>query len=110
MGIYNNARLAGSFFPNAPLGRLEIGAQADLIFVDYHPFTPLTPENLPWQIVFGFQESMITDVLVDGKLLMRDREVLTMDEERITARARELAPEVWKRYESQFEEKQQEGA
>jgi putative selenium metabolism protein SsnA len=102
MGIYNNAALAGSFFPEAPLGIITPHAHADLIFVDYHPFTPITPGNLPWHIIFGFNESMVTTTIVAGKVLMRDRELLTMDEEAITAHARELAPGVWERYQAQF--------
>lgn len=102
MGIYNNAALAGSFFPEAPLGIITPHAHADLIFVDYHPFTPITPGNLPWHIIFGFNESMVTTTIVAGKVLMRDRELLTMDEEAITAHARDLAPGVWERYQAQF--------
>lgn len=98
MAVYNNAGLAGSFFPEAPLGRLADGAHADLIFVDYHPHTPLTAGNLPWQIVFGFHESMVTTTIVAGKVLMRDRELTTLDEAAITAHALELAPKVWERY------------
>lgn len=102
MGIFNNAALAGSFFPEAPLGIITLHAHADLIFVDYHPFTPITPGNLPWHIIFGFNESMVTTTIVAGKVLMRDRELLTMDEEAITAHALELAPGVWERYQDQF--------
>ena len=102
MAIYNNARLAGSFFPEAPLGVIAPGAHADLIFVDYHPHTPLTPGNLPWQIVFGFHESMVTTTIVAGKVLMRDRQLTTLDEEAITANALRLAPSVWERYNAQF--------
>jgi putative selenium metabolism protein SsnA len=100
LGVYNNAALANKFFPEAPLGVLIPGASADLIFVDYHPHTPLTSGNLPWQIVFGFHESMVTTTIVAGEVLMRDRALLTMDEGAITARARELAPKVWERYNS----------
>jgi putative selenium metabolism protein SsnA len=98
LGVYNNAALANNFFPEAPLGQLVPGAFADLIFVDYHPHTPLNEGNLPWQIVFGFNESMITTTIVEGEILMRDRVLQTMDEEAITSRARELAPAVWERY------------
>jgi putative selenium metabolism protein SsnA len=98
MGVRNNAALANQFFPEAPVGVLAQGAQADLILVDYHPHTPLTAENLPWHIVFGFHESMVTATLVAGRVLMRDRRLLTLDEEAITAHARELAPRVWERY------------
>ena len=100
MAIYNNASLANQFFSGPPLGNIQPGACADLIFVNYHPHTPVTVENLPWQIVFGFNESMVTSMIVGGKLLMQDRKILSLDEEAITAHARELAPAVWKRYEN----------
>ncbi len=98
MGVYHNAALASKYFPQAPVGVIQPGAYADLSFVDYHPHTPLTPGNLPWHILFGFHESMITTTIVDGKVLMRDRKLLTLDEAEITARARRLAPDVWRRY------------
>lgn len=100
MAVYNNAELAGTFFDKCTLGRLEPGAVADLIFVDYHPTTPLTAGNLPWHILFGFHESMITTTIVHGRVLMKERKLLTLDEERITARSRELAEGVWERYRS----------
>lgn len=103
MGAVNNAALAGSFFPGAPVGVIKSGAHADLIFVDYKPYTLLTPGNLPWHIIFGFHESMVTTTMVAGNVLMRDRRVLTMDEEEIVARAQALAPGVWQRYQDQFE-------
>jgi putative selenium metabolism protein SsnA len=102
MAADHNARLAGSFFPEAPLGVLAPGAHADLIFVDYHPHTPLTAGNLPWQIIFGFHESMVTTTIVAGQVLMRDRQLLTLDEAEIAAKARQLAPQVWERYYQQF--------
>jgi putative selenium metabolism protein SsnA len=102
IAVHNNASLAGIFFPEAPLGVLVPGAFADLIFVDYHPHTPLTPGNLPWQIIFGFHESMITTTIAAGVVLMQDRRLLTLDEEQIAARGRELAPQVWERYNAQF--------
>jgi putative selenium metabolism protein SsnA len=102
MAVYNNAALAGRFFQEAPLGALQPGAAADLIFVDYHPFTPLSAGNLPWHILFGFHESMVTTTIVAGQVLMRDRQLQTLDEEAVMARALELAPGVWERYNAQF--------
>ena len=103
MAIYNNAALANVFFPAAPIGQLVEGAYADIIFVDYQPFTALTAGNLPWHILFGFQPGMVTATMVHGKLLMKDRQLLTLDEKEIAAKARESAAKVWKRYNAQVQ-------
>jgi len=100
MGVYNNAALAEVFFPGQHLGTLVEGAAADLILVDVHPFTPMHAGNLPWHILFGFNESMVTSTMVGGRFLMRDRKLLTLDEEAIAAEAAALAPEVWARYQT----------
>jgi cytosine/adenosine deaminase-related metal-dependent hydrolase len=99
----NNAALAAQSFPGAPIGEISVGARADLILVDYHSFTPLTAGNLPWHILFGFQERMVTMTMVEGEILMQERNLLHIDEEEIAAKALELAPEVWARY-AQFAE------
>ena len=94
----NNARLMEQFFPGETIGELTPGAAADLIFVDYRPFTPLTAGNLPWHLLFGFEASMVTTTICGGQVLMRDREILTLDESEIAAEALALAPKVWERY------------
>jgi putative selenium metabolism protein SsnA len=97
MAVYQNAALASQVF-GARLGVIETGALADLIFVDYHPFTPLTAGNLPWHILFGFHESQVTATIAAGKPLMYNRIILTLDEEAITRRALALAQQTWNRY------------
>jgi putative selenium metabolism protein SsnA len=96
MAVYNNAALASAFFP-LEIGIIKPGAAADLIFVDYHAPTPLTPENLPWHILFGFRDSLVTTMIVAGKVLMQDHQMLTLNEKEIAAKAKELAGRVWKR-------------
>jgi putative selenium metabolism protein SsnA len=105
MATRNNRELVTNQFDNMDVGIIRPGAQADLIFVDYHPYTPMTEGNLPWHILFGFNESMVTLTMVDGRILMKDRVIVSMDEERIFADALKLAPDVWKRYQSICKEK-----
>lgn len=93
----NNARLARVFWPDLTLAQIAPGASADLVFLDYHPTTPLTPGNLPWHILFGVEASTITATVCAGQVLVRDRQLLTLDEEEITARSRELAAKTWER-------------
>ncbi|MGB1287671.1 MAG: hydrolase, partial [Aggregatilineales bacterium] len=80
------------------IGDLKVGAQGDVILVDYKPFTPLSTGNLPWHIIFGFESSMVTATIVDGTVLMQNRKLLTLDEDAIIAEALTLAPDVWQRY------------
>ncbi len=98
MAVYNNRDLVNGLFGGPPVGIIAPGAAADLIFVDYQPFTPLTPDNLPWHIVFGFHESMVTTTMVAGKVLMSDRKLLCLDEAKIAEEARQRAPRIWERY------------
>lgn len=103
MAAYNNAQLASTIFGGKKIGILEPGAQADLIFVDYHPYTSLTVDNIPWHILFGFHESMITTTIVAGRVLMKDRKLLTLDEGAIAEEAMRQYPGVWVRYNQQFD-------
>jgi cytosine/adenosine deaminase-related metal-dependent hydrolase len=95
IAVENNAELATQTFDGLRIGEICEGAAADLILVDFHPITPLTTENLPWQILFGFRDGMVTATMVDGKLLMKDRQLFTLDEDEIAAKAREQAQKVW---------------
>ncbi len=96
MATRNNARTAGLFFPE-PLAELTPGASADIIFLDYDPPTPLTVGNLPWHLVFGMDGAQVSTTIVAGKILMHNRQLQTLDEQRIAARARELAVQLWER-------------
>jgi len=95
----HNAQLARIFWPELTIGKLSVGAAADLVFLDYHPTTPLTEGNLPWHLLFGVEASAVTATVCAGQVLMRDRKLLTLDEEEITARSRELAAKMWERLE-----------
>jgi putative selenium metabolism protein SsnA len=100
LGVENNAALVTELFDGLRVGEISEGAAADLIFVDYHPFTPLTGGNLPWHILFGFQESMVTATIVSGNVLMYQRALLTLDEAAIAAKGMEISTHIWERFQS----------
>lgn len=101
MAVYHNRALAATFFEQ-PVGVITPGAYADLILLDYYPTTPLSPENLPWHILFGVSGGHVHSTIVHGQTLMKDRELLTMDEAAITARSRAVAKATWERYWAMF--------
>ncbi|MDX1520942.1 MAG: putative aminohydrolase SsnA [Anaerolineae bacterium] len=92
----NNAEIAAIFFPK-PVGALAAGAFADIILMDYVPYTPLTDGNYPWQLVFGMDGSHVTHTICGGQMLMEDRALLTLDEQAIANHALQLAPDIWRR-------------
>jgi putative selenium metabolism protein SsnA len=96
IAFQNNAQIASLFFPD-PLGQLSVGALADVILVDYQPTTPLTVGNFPWHIIFGVDGTGVDTTIVGGRVLMQNRELLTLDEEEVCAKSRELAQKVWQR-------------
>jgi putative selenium metabolism protein SsnA len=96
MAFHNNAAIAGLCFPK-PVGILAPSAFADIIVLDYHPYTPLTAGNYPWHVIFGMDGSHVVHTICGGQLLMKARELLTLDEAAIAAHARQLAPAIWRR-------------
>lgn len=96
LAFANNARIARNFWKR-PVGELSVGAAADIILLDYVPYTPLTAGNLPWHLVFGMDGTHVTHTICAGNLLMKDRALVNLDEEMIAAHAREHARQVWKR-------------
>lgn len=96
LAFANNAKICANFW-DAPVGELTPGAYADIVLLDYAPYTELTAGNLPWHLVFGMDGSHVTDTICAGQLLMRDRQLLTLDEEAIAAHAHELSRSVWAR-------------
>ncbi len=97
MAVTNNSKLATQIYEGLRVGTIEPGAAADIIFVDYHPITPMHAGNLPWHILFGFRDGMVTMTMAGGKVLMKDRKLLFLDEEMIAAKSREIAEQTWAR-------------
>lgn len=76
------------------IGSLEMGKRADLIIVDLGA-THLTPMyNLRSHLVYATKASDVTDTIVNGRVLMRNRRLLTLDEENIKVAARKYQKQV----------------
>ena len=97
IAVEHNSRLATQTWDGLRIGKIEEGAAADLILVDYHPITPMHAGNLPWHILFGFRDGMVTSTIAGGRLLMKDRKLLLLDEAEIAVKAREAAIRSWDR-------------
>ena len=90
----NNARMAGRYF-SRPLGVLREGAAADIAVFDYRPFTPFSEANADGHMIFGFQGHNCIHTIVNGRVLMKDREFVCCDEEQINRRVYDAACRLW---------------
>lgn len=73
----------------APLGRLDIGAPADLIVARYVAGTPLGEESLTRHAALGFGGLTVLHALVDGELMLRDGYSTRLDEAALLAEVHE---------------------
>lgn len=74
------------------VGGLAVGYKADLILIDIEK-PHLTPLGDPLSaVVYSVAGSDVTDMLVDGRFLMRDSRILTFDEKEVMQKIREIAP------------------
>jgi cytosine/adenosine deaminase-related metal-dependent hydrolase len=96
MLLDNNAAIAARIFAKR-LGKLEVGAAADMVILDYLPPTPLRPGNFLGHLIFGMAGAAADTVICDGKVLMRGKKLVGVDEEHVCEKSRELAARFWKR-------------
>jgi 5-methylthioadenosine/S-adenosylhomocysteine deaminase len=71
------------------IGSLEAGKRADLIIVDLGAPHLSPMYNLYSHLVYATKASDVTETIVNGRVLMRHRRLLTLDEEAAKAQARE---------------------
>lgn len=89
----NNAAIANRYFKK-PLGVLKAGAAADIIVMDYLPPTPMQAANINSHILFGMTGRNVVTTIANGKVLMKDRVLTAIDEEKVMADCRQAAGEL----------------
>lgn len=96
MLLDNNAAIAAKIF-GKKLGKLEAGAPADMVILDYIPPTPLVQDNFLGHLLFGMVDAVVDTVICNGKILMRGKKLVGINEESLCEKSRELAAKFWKR-------------
>jgi len=81
------------------IGSLEPGMKADIVLLDTDapPFVPLNDPAR--QLVYSENGSSVTDVIVNGDFVVRDRALTMIDEEEVIQEVRRRAPEALALYE-----------
>ena len=90
----NNPAICARYFQK-PLGVLEPGAAADVIVMDYKPFTPFGADNIDGHMLFGMMGKNCRTTIVNGKVVYKDREFVGIDEDAINAWTLEQSKKLW---------------
>ncbi|MBU0985645.1 MAG: amidohydrolase family protein, partial [Proteobacteria bacterium] len=77
-------------------GSLEIGKKADVIIIDTHKPHLVPVYNPVSHIVYAAQGSDVQDVIVDGRILVKDRKLLTVDLENVIEKVIKLSQTIKK--------------
>lgn len=94
MVFYGNRSIASRFF-DVELGIIKPGAAADIIIMDYSPFTPFDAENALRHVVNEVSGKQCITSMVGGKLLMHNRKLALVDEDYVRTEAMKYASELW---------------
>ncbi len=70
------------------IGSIEEGKRADLVIVDLDDLNQTPLYNVYSHLVYATKADDVRTVIVEGRVIMRDRRLLTLDEKDIKARAR----------------------
>ena len=81
------------------IGSLEPGKRADIILIDISPVHNQPrflrdPDGIYAQIIYAGKSTDVTDTMVNGKWLMRNRELLTVDEKQLLSEATDIAAKI----------------
>jgi cytosine/adenosine deaminase-related metal-dependent hydrolase len=74
---FDQIRFVRKFFPDYP--DLKPGDRADLVIWDYRPPSPFSPGTFWGHLVYGILESPAWTVFMEGKALLAEHRLLSMD-------------------------------
>ena len=97
MLFQNNAQLASSHF-DLDVGTLNEGSRADLVMFDYKPHTLIHSNNINKHLIQGLQDGLADTVIVDGKVIYKDKAYLTIDKKIVKEEASEICQSIWENY------------
>lgn len=99
LAMLANAARTASRFLGVTVGKLTVGAEADVVVTNYVPATPLHGGNVAGHFLFALAARHVTDVMIAGKWRLRDGKLADLDEARARHEIARISREFWKRLE-----------
>jgi len=95
--LFENNKTIMERFIKGKVGVLAKDHYADIIIVDYKGPTPVNADTINSHILFGITGRHVDTTMINGKIIMKDRVLLNIDEEALMAKSREQAKKLWGR-------------
>lgn len=92
-----NKLVESAFSSRFKLGRIKEGYKADLVLLDYDAPTPIVKKNAATHFVWGMSSNAVDTVIVNGRVVLKDKRFTCIDAEEIYAKSRECAKKLWKK-------------
>ena len=92
--VYNRFRNTDNYLNNNSFNGY---GDNNLVVLDYQPSTEFSVNNFLSHFIYGFEASHIQHVISNGKLIVENRKVITINEAEIKAKAREASAKLWKK-------------
>ncbi|HXD30260.1 MAG TPA: amidohydrolase [Pyrinomonadaceae bacterium] len=89
-------RSAQALHLDREIGSLEVGKRADIVIIERDDLHQIPLYNLYSDLVYATKASDVLSVVINGKIVMRDRKLLTLDEAAIKESARTFREKVLK--------------
>ena len=81
-------RSAQALHLDREIGSLEVGKRADVVIIERDDLHQLPLYNVYSDLVYATKAADVLTVIINGKIVMRDRKLLTLDEAAIKESAR----------------------
>ncbi len=88
---------AAAFGQPEHIGSLEPGKKADVVLVDLDTPLAMPVHRIPSALVYNASVRDVDTVIVDGRVLMQNKEILFLDEKALLARARQTCANLFER-------------
>jgi 5-methylthioadenosine/S-adenosylhomocysteine deaminase len=79
------------------IGSLEVGKKADVVLVDLDTPLAMPVHKVPSALIYNAGARDVDTVIVDGRILMKGKEILVVDEKAILAQARKVCGDLFAR-------------
>jgi 5-methylthioadenosine/S-adenosylhomocysteine deaminase len=79
---------------NKIIGSIEVGKRADLCILDFDTANLIPCYDYYSHLIYAIAAADVRDVMVDGRLLMRNRDLLTINEEEVKRKVKNIAQQI----------------